>query len=73
MFETQTVNFYEVLEIVEMLPEEEQETLLDIIQRRLREHRRERIAQNVTKAREEYAKGEIRKGTVDELMEEIMA
>ena len=72
MLETQSATFYEVLEMVEMLPEEEQETFLDIIQHRLRERGRERIAQNVMKAREEYAKGEIRQGTVEDLMREIV-
>ena len=67
MSETQVVAFHEVLEMVEMLREEEQETLLDIIQHRLRERGRERIVQNIKKAREELAKGEIRQGTVEEL------
>ena len=71
MFETQTVVFHEVLEMVEMLPEEEQATLLDIIQHRLRERGREKIAQNVMKARAEYARGEVRQGTVEDLMKEI--
>ena len=71
MFETQVVTFHEVLEMVEMLPEEEQETLLDIIQYRLKERGRERIAQNVMKARAEYAKGEVRQGTVEDFMREI--
>ena len=52
MFETQGVTFHEVLEMVEMLPEEEQEILLDIIQHRMRERGRERIVQNVRKARD---------------------
>ncbi len=72
MSETQVVAFHKVLEMVEMLPEEEQETLLDIIQHRLRECGRERIAQNARKARKEFAKGEIRQGTVEELMREIV-
>jgi len=72
MSETQVVAFHNVLEMVEMLPEGEQETLLDIIQHRLRERGRERIAQNVRKAREEFTKGEIRQGTVEDLMKEIV-
>jgi len=39
---------------------------------RLRERGRERIAQNVRKAREEFTKGEIRQGTVEDLMKEIV-
>ena len=71
MFETQAVTFHEVVEMVDMLPEDEQETLLDIIQHRLKERGREKIVQNVMKARAEYAKGEVRQGTVEDLMEEI--
>ncbi len=72
MSKTQSINFHEVIEIIEMLPEEEQETLLDIIQHRLKERGRERIIENVKKAREELERGEVRQGTVKELMREIM-
>ena len=41
MSKTQSINFYEVIEMIEMLPEEEQETLLDIIRHRLKERGRE--------------------------------
>lgn len=72
MSKTQSTSFHEVIEIIEMIPEEEQETLLDIIQHRLKERGRERIIENVKKAREELEKGEVRQGTVKELMKEIM-
>lgn len=62
------VTFHKVLEMVDTLLEEEQERLLDIVQHRLNERGRERIAQNVMKARAEFAKGEIREGTVEELV-----
>ena len=72
MSKTQSITFHEVIEMIEMLPEEEQETLLDIVQHRLKERGRERIIENVKKAIEELEKGEIRQGTVKELMKEIM-
>lgn len=65
------VTFKEVLDIVESLPEYQQEDLVDIIRRRLMEQRRDRLADNVREAREEYARGEVKRGTVDDLMKEL--
>ena len=47
--------FQKALEIIESLPEE----------------RRDRLAQSIKEAREEYKRGKIRKGTVDDLMHEL--
>jgi len=66
------VTFQEVLDIVESLPEYQQEDLIDIIRRRLIEQRRDGLANNIREAREEYARGEVRKGTVDDLMKELL-
>jgi hypothetical protein len=65
------VTFQEVLDIVESLPEYQQEDLVDIIRRRLIEQRRERLADSIREAREEYARGEVKKGTVDDLMKDL--
>jgi hypothetical protein len=65
------VSFQEVLDIVESLPEYQQEDLIDIIRRRLIEQRRDRLADSIREAREEYARGEVKKGTVDDLMKEL--
>lgn len=67
----QTVTFQEALDVVESLPEEQQENLIDIIRRRLIEHRREELAEHIKEARAEYRRGEVRRGTVDDLMEEL--
>lgn len=67
----QTITFQKVLDIVESLSEDQQETLIDIIQRRLVEHRREELAEHIKEAREEYVRGEVHHGTVDDLMKEI--
>ena len=65
------ITFQKALEIVESLPEEQRESLMDIVKRRLIEERRDRLAQNIKEAREEYKRGKIRKGTVDDLMHEL--
>jgi folate-binding Fe-S cluster repair protein YgfZ len=63
--------FQKALEIVESLPEEQRESLMDIVKRRLIEERRDRLAQSIKEAREQYKRGKIRKGTVDDLMNEL--
>jgi len=65
------ITFQKALEIVESLPEEQRESLMDIVKRRLIEEQRDRLAQRVKEAREEYKRGKIRKGTVDDLMNEL--
>lgn len=52
-------------------PEEQRESLTDVVKRRLIEERRDRLAQSIKEAREEYKRGEIKQGTVDDLMHEL--
>lgn len=55
----------------EGLPEEQQQDLVEIIRNRQRERRRDALAAAVEQARQEFARGEVRRGTVDDLMAEI--
>jgi hypothetical protein len=66
-----TVTLQEALEIVESLPEYQQQDLIEITRHRLVERRRESIAESVRQAREEYAHGNVKKGSVDDLMREL--
>lgn len=65
------ITFQKALEIIESLPEEQRESLIDIVKRRLIEERRDRLAQSIKEARDEYKRGEIKRGTVDDLMREL--
>ena len=65
------ITFQKALEIIESLPEEQRESLMDIVKRRLIEERRDRLALSIKEAREEYKRGKIRTGTVDDLMNEL--
>ena len=67
----QNITFQKALEIIESLPEEQRESLIDIVKRRLIEERRDRLVQNIKEAKGEYKRGEIKRGTVDDLMHEI--
>jgi hypothetical protein len=71
MSSRQIVTFQEALDIVESLPEYQQEDLINIIQRRRLERRRELLAERIKEARAEYARGEVTHGTVDDLMKEL--
>jgi hypothetical protein len=67
----QSSSFNAVLESIEALPTEEQEILLDLIQRRLIERRRTEIADNISQSTQEHQSGQVFRGTVDELMAEL--
>lgn len=67
----QSIGFHEALDMVGSLPTAQQENLIGIIRRRLIESRRDSISRNIQAAREEYARGEIETGTVDDLMAAI--
>lgn len=67
----QTVTFQEAIDIIESLPEYQQEDLIDIIRHRLIEHRRDLLSENIREARAEYLRGDAKKGTGDDLMKEL--
>ena len=68
---SQQVRFQEALETVEALPLYQQEDLIDIMRRRLAERKRMELADQIRMARVEYARGEIRSGTVADLLNEV--
>ena len=65
--------FAEVLETIEEFSVDEKETLIDILQNRLREIKRQRIIKSVEEAQREFAEGNFRTASVDEIMEEILS
>ena len=71
MSSRQTVTFQEALEIVESLPEHQQEDLINIVRRRHIERRRESLARSIEEARAAYARGELKRGTARELMKDF--
>jgi hypothetical protein len=65
------VTFQKALEIIESLPEEQRESLMEIVKNRLIEERRNRLSRSIKKAREEYRQGKAKRGSVDDLMREL--
>lgn len=68
---TQTSNFERVLDSVEALSVDEQEALIQLVQRRLTERRREEIAANIAQSRADYQAGTVFRGTVDQVINEL--
>ena len=66
-----STTFNDALEVVESLPEDQRESLLEIIRNRLIEERRDKLALSIKKAKKEYQKGEVRRGSVDDIMREL--
>lgn len=63
--------FAEVLETIETLTVDEKETLVDILQHRLQENKRQRIVESVKESRREFENGELKSSSVDDIMKEI--
>ena len=66
-----TSTFQVALEAVEKLAPRDQEMLVEIMRHRLTEQRRADLAEDIAAAREAYQRGDVRRGTVDELMAEL--
>ena len=64
-------SFQKALELVEGLPEEQQQDLVEIVRSRQRERRRDALVASIAQARQELARGEVRRGTVDDLMADL--
>lgn len=71
MSRTTSSHFQNVLDAVEALPPDDQALLIDIIRRRLVQKRRADLVAEVTEARRAYERGEVRRGTVADLMREL--
>ncbi|MDF5716985.1 MAG: hypothetical protein PUP92_37005 [Rhizonema sp. PD38] len=63
--------FQQALDVVEALKPEEQEILVDIVSRRLSQQRRSELITEVAQAKSDYEQGQIRRGSVADLMREL--
>jgi len=68
---TRISTLQKAIEIVESLPSDEQEILVEVIRRRILERRRAVLIAEVAEARKAYQRGEVRRGSVDDLLREL--
>ena len=67
----QTSALQHAIDVVEALPVDAQATLIEIIQQRLQQQRRNDLYQNVLESERDYAQGQFSRGTVSDLMAEL--
>ncbi len=65
--------FQQALDVVEKLPSEDQEMLVDMIQRRLVERRRAEIASNAASTLQAVREGQANYGSVDDLKRDLLS
>ena len=64
-------SYGQVLDSIEALPEEQQESLVDIVRKRLAERRRTALMKSVGEARKEFKSGKLRPATTAEIMRNV--
>jgi len=64
-------HFQELIETIEALPLDDQALLIEIIRKRLIQQRRAELAAEVAEARNAYQRGEVRRGTVADLIKDL--
>ncbi|MCW5959406.1 MAG: hypothetical protein KIS76_04535 [Pyrinomonadaceae bacterium] len=63
--------FAEVLENIEKFTADEKETLVDILQHRLSEHRRNQLLKEIETAEDEFDQGLCQPMTIEDFMKEV--
>ena len=67
----EAITFQRALEIIESLPEDQRESLIEIVKHRLIEERRNRLARSIKEARQDYRQGKVKRGSVDDLIRDL--
>ena len=63
--------FSDVVDAADGLSVDEQETLVEILRRRIAKRNREALVRDVTDARAEFRSGQARNSTVSDIMDEV--
>jgi len=66
-------SFAQTLDVLESLPLDEQEDVLEVLQRRLAERRRAELIATVKQSRKEFAAGKCKPATVAAIMRQVKA
>ena len=66
-------SFHVVVEAADRLTEEEQETLIELLNRRLASRRRAQLVRDIQVAQRQFESGVLRPTTPDEIMKEILS
>lgn len=67
----QSLSFQDLIDAVESLPLDDQSMLVELINKRIIEKRRAELVAEVGEAREAFRQGEVKRGTVEDLMKDL--
>jgi hypothetical protein len=67
----QSLSFQELIDAVESLPLDDQSMLVELINKRITEKRRAELVAEVHDARNALKNGEVKRGTVEDLMKDL--
>lgn len=67
----ESLSFQDLIDAVESLPLDDQSMLVEIINKRIIEKRRAELVAEVKEAQEAFARGEVRRGTVKDLIKDL--
>lgn len=67
----QSLSFQDLIDAVESLPLDDQSMLVELINKRIIEKRRAELVAEIGEAREAFRKGEVKRGTVEDLMKDL--
>ena len=73
MEQTVSTPFQQALDVIEQLPVEDQENLIEIVQRRLVEQRREEIACSAMDTLQAFREGRAKYGAIDDLRRDLLS
>ena len=65
------LSFQDLIDAVEAMPLDDQSMLVDLINKRIQEKRRADLVAEVRAARDAYARGEVKQGTLEDLMKDL--
>jgi hypothetical protein len=68
-----SIKFADLVEMIDRLPLEERESLVEVVRRRNADDARRRITASIRSAKREHAKGSTKPTTPDDLMREILS
>jgi len=71
MAPTKESPFQKALATIEALPSHQQVDLVEVMRRRLAESRRDEIAASIREAKADYRRGQVKKGTLVDLMKDL--
>lgn len=66
-------SYGQVIDSIEALPDEQQESLMELVKCRLAERRREALTKSVQEARKEFKSGKLRPASPAEIMRKVLA